>query len=93
MAEDLGGKLAYYCRQKIQFAFAANKHAGRFADFAYVGISDRLPQDSGERLERRRRVPLQEPPKKKEKRERRNRDLNPRKGNQQSNHKRDDKEK
>ena len=87
-AGALGGNQATYCRQKMQFAFAANQHVGRFADEAYLGKPDAQPLGSGERFERRRREPMQDPPEE-EKKEGRGRNPRPHRGN---NMKRDEKE-
>ena len=91
-AEALGGNQAKYCRQKMQFAFAANQHVGVFADDAYQGKPDAQPIGGGERLERRRRTPMQEPPREEERKEGRDRDSHPRRGYPHGNQKRDKKD-
>jgi hypothetical protein len=51
----MGGQAAQYCRQRMQFAFAANQHVGRFSEEVFTDIPG-LQETSGDRFERRRQA-------------------------------------
>jgi len=54
-SDALGGQAAQYCRQRMQFAFAANQHVGRFSEEVFSDIPG-LQETSGDRSEKRRQA-------------------------------------
>jgi hypothetical protein len=66
----MGGQAAQYCRQRMQFAFAANQHVGRFSEEVFSDIPG-LQETSSDIFERRRQASASDPPGEEEKEPRR----------------------
>ena len=61
MSDAMGGQAAQYCRQRMQFAFAANQLVGRFSEEVITEIPG-LQETRGQRFERRRQASASDPP-------------------------------